>query len=71
MKNSRRVQQVLQWLQLPVAQRPNLITFYFSDVDSAGHDFGPDSAEVNAAIGKIDKEIGQLLEGLERLCPTK
>lgn len=66
-KNSRRVQQVLQWLQLPVAQRPNLITFYFSDVDSAGHDFGPDSAEVNAAIGKIDKEIGQLLEGLEAL----
>ena len=40
-----------------VAQRPNLITFYFSDVDSAGYDFGPDSVEVNAAIGKIDKEI--------------
>ena len=66
-KNSQRVQQVLSWLQLPAAQRPNLITFYFSDVDSVGHNFGPNSAEVNSAIAKVDREIGQLLQGLATL----
>ena len=66
-KNSRRVQQVLNWLQLPKPQRPNLITMYFSDVDSAGHNFGPDSPEVNAAIAKVDTDLGHLLSGLEEL----
>ena len=65
--NSRRVEQVLQWLGLPESERPNFITLYFSDVDSAGHSFGPDSKQVNAAIRQVDGDLGQLLDGLKAL----
>ena len=65
--NTLRVEQVLDWLQLPPDERPSLITLYFSDVDSAGHNFGPDSAEVNEAITKVDNELGALLVGLAAL----
>jgi alkaline phosphatase D len=33
-----RIQQVLQWLQLPEADRPHFITLYYSNVDHAGHE---------------------------------
>ena len=38
-----RVEQVVDWLKLPAEKRPHFITLYFSDVDSAGHSFGPDA----------------------------
>ena len=66
-ENKLRVEQALKWLQLPSNERPDLITLYFSDVDSAGHNFGPDSIEVNEAIAKIDGEVGALLDGLAAL----
>ena len=40
---------------------------YFSDVDSAGHNYGPDSPQVNTAIAKVDSELGMLLQGLAAL----
>lgn len=63
--NRHRVETVLSWLELPKAERPQLITLYFSDADSAGHDFGPDSPEVAAAMAHIDQEINYLVEGLD------
>ena len=65
--NEERVEQVLAWLRLPAAQRPHFITLYFSDVDSAGHAHGPDSAEVAGAVHEVDKEIGRLEAGLAKL----
>jgi predicted AlkP superfamily pyrophosphatase or phosphodiesterase len=41
MPNSARVARVLEWLRLPDAARPSFVTLYFSDVDSAGHRYGP------------------------------
>ena len=35
-----RVRTVLEWIDLPREQRPQMITLYFSDVDDAGHNFG-------------------------------
>lgn len=60
-----RVDQVLAWLDLPGAQRPGLVTLYFDDVDTAGHDYGPDSAELNAAVARIDGAMGRLTAGLK------
>jgi predicted AlkP superfamily pyrophosphatase or phosphodiesterase len=37
---------------------------YFHHVDTAGHDYGPDSPEVNGAIQKVDGALGLLLLGL-------
>ena len=63
--NSKRVEQVLAWLHLPPEQRPHFITLYFSDTDSAGHQYGPDSPQVASAVHELDSEIGKLVAGIE------
>ena len=40
MPHRERVQQVIDWLALPADKRPDLVTLYFSVVDSASHTFG-------------------------------
>src|SRR5277367_2414029 len=65
--NHERVEQVLAWLRLPEERRPHFITVYFSEVDHQGHEHGPDSEEVRAAVAVVDKEIGALREGLAKL----
>lgn len=59
-----RVDQVLAWLSEPAATRPRVVTLYFDHVDHAGHDHGPDSAEVRDALVEADRAIGRLLDGL-------
>ncbi len=61
-----RVDQVLSWLDLPYAQRPRFMTLYFDAVDHAGHEHGPDSPEVNAAIRATDGAIARLVDGLKQ-----
>jgi predicted AlkP superfamily pyrophosphatase or phosphodiesterase len=56
----RRIQAVSDWLRLPEERRPHFITFYFPDVDNAGHNFGPDSEETGKAVQGVDAAIGQL-----------
>jgi predicted AlkP superfamily pyrophosphatase or phosphodiesterase len=65
--NEQRVQQVLDWLRLPPEKRPHFIALYFSDVDHAGHQFGPGSAEVKQQVHDIDEVMGKLASGLETL----
>jgi len=65
--NRERVQQVLEWLRLPESERPSFVTMYFSDVDSAGHDAGPESREVLDAAMGLDREVGVLVDGVNRL----
>ncbi|MBI2683576.1 MAG: alkaline phosphatase family protein [Acidobacteriales bacterium] len=61
-----RVAVILSWLDKPVKDRPRMLTLYFSDVDSAGHDYGPDSPELTAAVWKIDRMIGLLQAGFRQ-----
>jgi len=61
-----RVEQILQWIDLPPEQRPVFMTLYFDQVDHGGHDFGPDSAEVNAAIVAVDTALQHLVQGLKQ-----
>jgi len=63
--NDKRVDTVLSWLDLPVNQRPTLMTLYFSDVDTAGHAFSPDSSETKDAVLKVDRAIDRLITGLK------
>ncbi|MDZ4054290.1 MAG: ectonucleotide pyrophosphatase/phosphodiesterase, partial [Phenylobacterium sp.] len=60
-----RVDQVLAWLDAPAAERPTFLALYFDEVDTYGHHYGPDSAELNAAAARTDAAIGRLTEGLE------
>lgn len=59
-----RVDQVLAWLDLPAAQRPQFLTLYFDGVDHQGHLHGPDSNEVNDAIVQVDQAMARLVAGL-------
>jgi len=59
-----RVDVLLSWLELPAAERPRFFTLYFDLVDTAGHRYGPDSLETNAAIAETDAAIGRLVAGL-------
>ncbi len=60
-----RVDQLLRWMDLPAAERPEFFTLYFEQVDHAGHDSGPDSDEVNAALREIDAALARLVDGLK------
>ena len=65
--NTQRVNSVLDWLRRPAEIRPEFLTLYFDTVDSAGHDGGPDSEEVNAALADVDAHIAMLEKGLAGL----
>lgn len=64
---TQRVAQMLTWLALPEAERPSFVSLYFEQVDTAGHDFGPDSAELTAAARQLDEALGLLVDGVHRL----
>ena len=47
MPNENRVRAILDWMRRPAAIRPRLVTTYFDVVDTAGHQYGPTSPQVN------------------------
>ena len=62
---SDKVQQATEWLSLPEVDRPDLVTLYFSKVDSSGHTYGPDAPETKAAIAETDYWVGQLWRAIQ------
>ncbi len=63
--NEARVDQLLDWLRTPEPARPTFLTLYFSTVDTAGHDYGPESPEVAKAVAAVDASIARLTAGIE------
>ncbi len=63
--DEKRIDQVIAWLSLAEAERPHLITLYYSNVDHAGHDFGPDSDECRDAVHHLDALMGELEDRLK------
>ncbi len=61
-----RVDQLLRWTDLGGAARPSFFTLYLEQVDHAGHDDGPDSPEVNAAMREVDTALARLVDGLKQ-----
>lgn len=61
----KRVQTVVDWLKLPADRRPHLITFYFPEVDHAGHMFGPDSPETEQAVKILDCGVKKLNDAVK------
>ncbi|WP_294266077.1 ectonucleotide pyrophosphatase/phosphodiesterase [uncultured Chryseobacterium sp.] len=64
---SEKVEKVIDWLKLPMAQRPHFIALYFPEVDASGHHFGPDSKETEDAVHSIDHAIGNLVQQVSDL----
>ena len=67
MPHEDRVARVLAWLKLPEGKQPSFLTLYFSEVDNAGHDEGPESEAVRAAVQSVDRVIGELVAGVDAI----
>jgi predicted AlkP superfamily pyrophosphatase or phosphodiesterase len=65
--DEKRIDQVIAWLKLPPEQRPHFITLYYSNVDHAGHDYGPDAPQTAEAVKHVDELMGTLEEDLKAL----
>ena len=59
-----RVDQVLAWLDLPVAERPRLVTLYLEPYDVASHAAGMHSTQAVRALATVDAGLARLRDGL-------
>ena len=55
-----RVNALKNWLQMPEETRPHFISIYLGQADHAGHEHGPESAEVIEAVRSVDHTVGEL-----------
>jgi predicted AlkP superfamily pyrophosphatase or phosphodiesterase len=60
---------VFRWMEMPVGSRPRLVLAYLSGADHEGHRDGPDSAEVEAKVRRLDGQLADLERRLERTRP--
>jgi predicted AlkP superfamily pyrophosphatase or phosphodiesterase len=65
--DSLKIGEIMHWLRLPAAQRPNLVMMYSGVVDVPGHRYGPESPEAYAGVRAADKTIGVLRDSLAKL----
>lgn len=65
--NDKRIKTVIDWLHLPYHRRPHFISLYFSDVDSAGHKYGPDAIETKKSVLEIDTQLSVLKKAISQL----
>jgi alkaline phosphatase D len=65
--DEKRIDQVIAWLKLPAEQRPHFIALYYSNVDHAGHEYGPDTPQTAEAVKHVDELMGSLEEDLKAL----
>lgn len=61
-----RIETVVDWLNLPKATRPHLITFYMPEVDHAGHRYGPESLETKWAVNYVDESMEKLYQAVQK-----
>ncbi len=64
---AQRIDVVLDWMRRPADIRPRFVTLYFDTVDWEGHEHGPNSEDVRAAIRNVDGLLGRLVGGLAEL----
>ena len=62
---SRKVEQILAWMDLPPAERPGLIMSWWHGCDSVGHEAGPNSPAIARQLAAQDRELAKLLAGLD------
>ncbi|XP_038147817.1 ectonucleotide pyrophosphatase/phosphodiesterase family member 1 isoform X1 [Cyprinodon tularosa] len=59
-----RLETLFDWLSLPEKERPDFYTLYLEEPDSTGHRYGPQSQEILKALERVDKIMGDLMNGL-------
>ncbi|KAG2175779.1 hypothetical protein INT44_000257 [Umbelopsis vinacea] len=56
---------ILNWLDMPRDERPQLMNIYIPQIDSVGHRQGPNGQGVTDMLADMDASIGHLVEGLQ------
>lgn len=64
-----RIDTVLEWIAQTGPEAPRFMTLYFSQVDDAGHDFGPTHPKTRAAVHALDAELARLWQQAQTLDP--
>lgn len=62
-----RVDQVIDWLNLPEAERPHLITLYFSSPDEESHNHGPIAEVTKQKVLSMDSLLGKFMQRIDQL----
>ncbi|MDP1859425.1 MAG: ectonucleotide pyrophosphatase/phosphodiesterase [Gemmatimonadaceae bacterium] len=65
--NWTRVRTVLEWLSQPAGTGPSFVSMYVSDMDDAGHAYGPNAPQVDSALARVDSLVGALVDGISTL----
>jgi len=67
MSSQSRAKKLLEWLNRPSSSRADFATLYFSEVDSAGHQFGSNSPELNQSLKNVNEALRIFIAGIDRL----
>lgn len=65
-----RIDTIVKWLKLPLAERPRLIMAYYHEPDEAGHNYGPDDKRTLKTVREMDQMVGKLYQQIEELPNT-
>ena len=65
--HDQQLDQALEWLRMPAAQRPRFVALYFDDADVNAHRSGLESVELHDAVQRLDRAMGRLWAGLRKL----
>ncbi|KAI8139003.1 alkaline-phosphatase-like protein [Fennellomyces sp. T-0311] len=55
----------LGWFDLPMEERPQMMSIYIPQVDQKGHGGGPEGKQLNGVLTMMDDAIGYLMQGLK------
>ncbi|MHC1776121.1 MAG: ectonucleotide pyrophosphatase/phosphodiesterase [Lentimicrobium sp.] len=62
-----RIDTIIHWLSLPVAQRPRLIMAYYHEPDGIGHEYGPNHSNTLKLVHELDSMTGILYTRIRQL----
>lgn len=64
---NQRIDTVIKWLSLPLAERPRLIMAYYEEPDGVGHMYGPDNATTLKTVSELDSLVGIFYNRMKQL----
>jgi predicted AlkP superfamily pyrophosphatase or phosphodiesterase len=57
-----RLEELMNWFQVPHDEQPNVVAFYLEETNSVGHAYGPEAPQTVEAIKLLDTRVGVILE---------
>jgi len=62
---AKKTARILEWLDLPLTERPQFIVAYVPNLDSISYKFGPNTTELDLTIREVDAMLTDLLDALD------